>query len=78
MKQRLDKFKAEQVGQYQKEIQEKTSEIEVLKEMIRASQVTIKAKEREAIRYKQRGVVNQEIIQQLAQKQINIFGTPAN
>jgi hypothetical protein len=37
MKQRLEKFKSEQAAQYQKELQEKTSEIEVLKEMIKGS-----------------------------------------
>ena len=52
MKLRLEKFKTEQATLFAKEMQEKVSEIEVLKEMIKSNQVTIKAKEREMLRYK--------------------------
>ena len=67
MKLRLEKFKTEQAALFAKEMQEKVSEIEVLKEMVKSNQVTIKAKEREMLRYKQRGT-NQEILTQMANK----------
>jgi chromosome segregation ATPase len=52
LKLRMEKFKAESQAQHQKEMQEKTSEVEVLKEMIKAVQVSLKAKESEIKRMK--------------------------
>ena len=52
LKLRLEKFKADSQSQHQKELQEKTSEVEVLKEMIKAVQVSLKAKESEIKRMK--------------------------
>lgn len=75
MKLRLEKFKNEQAAQYAKEIQEKASEIEVLKEMVKSSQVTIKAKEREMLRYKQQKGINQEALANIVQK-LQVQGTP--
>jgi septal ring factor EnvC (AmiA/AmiB activator) len=48
----MEKFKAESQAQFQKELQEKTSEVEVLKEMIKGVQVSLKAKETEIKRMK--------------------------
>ena len=48
----MEKFKAESQAQVQKELQEKTSEVEVLKEMIKGVQVSLKAKETEIKRMK--------------------------
>ena len=48
----MEKFKAESQAQFQKELQEKTSEVEVLKEMIKRVQVSLKAKETEIKRMK--------------------------
>jgi hypothetical protein len=48
----MEKFKTDSQAQFHKEIQEKTSEVEVLKEMIKAVQVTLKAKESEIKRMK--------------------------
>jgi len=53
-KQRTERFKADAIGNYQKEISEKASEIEVLKEMLRGHQVQIKAREKEIMKQKQR------------------------
>jgi hypothetical protein len=47
---RLEKFKSDQIVQFQKELSEKNSEIEVLKEMVKASQLSIKAREKEIVR----------------------------
>lgn len=52
LKLRMEKFKAESQAQFQKELQEKTSEVEVLKEMIKGVQVSLKAKETEIKRMK--------------------------
>lgn len=52
LKLRMEKFKADSQSQHQKELQEKTSEVEVLKEMIKAVQVSLKAKESEIKRMK--------------------------
>lgn len=48
----MEKFKAESQAQFQKELQEKTREVEVLKEMIKGVQVSLKAKETEIKRMK--------------------------
>jgi hypothetical protein len=52
LKLRTEKFKADSQAQHQKELQERTSEVEVLKEMIKAVQVSLKAKESEIKRMK--------------------------
>jgi uncharacterized protein YigA (DUF484 family) len=52
LKLRMEKFKADSQAQHQKEMQERTSEVEVLKEMIKAVQVSLKAKESEIKRMK--------------------------
>ena len=61
LKLRMEKFKAESQAQFQKELQEKTSEVEVLKEMIKGVQVSLKAKETELKRMKAaRTVITQQ------------------
>lgn len=53
-KQRFEKFKAEQVAIYQKDLSERSSEVEVLKEMVRGNQTQLKSKEKEIARQKQK------------------------
>jgi hypothetical protein len=52
LKLRLEKYKTESQAQFQKELQEKSSEVEVLKEMLKAVQFSLKAKEIEIKRMK--------------------------
>jgi len=47
VKGRLEKFKKEQAQVYQKEIEDKASEIEVLKEMVKGNQLQVKARDKE-------------------------------
>jgi hypothetical protein len=54
MKQRHEKFKNEQVSIYEKEISEKNSEIHILKDMVKANQLQLKAKDKDLARYKQK------------------------
>lgn len=54
MKQRHEKFKNEQVSIYEKEISEKNSEIHILKDMFKANQLQLKAKDKDLARYKQK------------------------
>ena len=49
-KTKLEAFKLEKIAQFNKEMSEKKSEIEVLKEMVKSSQVQIKTKEMEMSR----------------------------
>lgn len=51
---RFEKFKAEQVAIYQKDLSERASEVEVLKEMVRGNQTSLKSKEKEITRQKQK------------------------
>jgi hypothetical protein len=54
IKQRHEKFKNEQVSIYEKEISEKNSEIHILKDMVKANQLQLKAKDKDLARYKQK------------------------
>lgn len=56
LKNRFDKFKNDQVHNYSKDIEDKNSEIEVLKEMVKGNQLQLRAKEKEIFRYKQKFV----------------------
>jgi hypothetical protein len=51
-KQRNEKFRTEQVAQWEKELSEKDSEIHVLKDMVKATQLQLKVKERDTARYR--------------------------
>lgn len=53
-KSRLEKFKTDELAKYLKELSDKSSEIEVLKEMVKGNQLQLRSKEKEALTLKQK------------------------
>lgn len=49
---RFEKFKSENITTYEKMLSERDSEVSILKEMVKAAQVQMRAKERETARFK--------------------------
>ena len=74
---RFEKFKNEQMNSIQLDLQDKTNEIEVLKEMLKGNQLQLRAKEREIMRYRQK-FSQIEGIQQIQKQQITSLITNNN
>ena len=53
---KYEKFEKEKVTEYKRDLTERDNEIQVLKDMVKAAQLQLKAKERDSLRFKQRSI----------------------
>ena len=53
-KQRYDKFRAQKTEEFNKMVESKNNEAQVLKEMVKSTNLVVKAKEKDILRLKQR------------------------